>query len=229
MNRKILRVLIFMTMLAPIVGCGQSNLLDMDKKWIKELNLDSELIKELRKYTDSSFRVASGNIDAELGYKDAMNYKKFLEKNVIGVSFDATEDMAFKLISNLREKFREKGYFIYISEMNSGYSPEEVTILKTNDKFDLLRFEGTNGVNYDIYTEDIIARLTDWDKKFGLDIFATGFDAVQTYYINRPPDLEEFTKELYEFCPDIVDQGAGTLDELKLVVARTKQIYLWWD
>jgi len=201
----------------------------MDKKWIKECELDSELITELRTYTDCTFRVASGNIEAEFGYKDTMNYKKFLEKNIKGVSFDANEDIAFKLIYNLRKKFREKGYFIYISERNSGYSPEEMTILKTNDKFDLLRFEGTNGVNYDVYTEDIIARLTDWDNKFGLDIFVTGFDVVQTYCINQPPNLEEFTKELYEFCPDIVDQGAGTIDELKLVIERTQQFYLWWD
>jgi len=37
------------------------------------------------------------------------------------------------------------------------------------------------------------------------------------------------TKELYDFCPDIVDQGTGTMEALKLEITRTRELYLWWD
>jgi hypothetical protein len=229
MKLYLIRIFLIIT-LASNIGCGQnSKLSDDDKKWVSELNLDEELVIKLRTYTDSSFRKASGHIEAEFGFKDSTNYQKFLQKNIQGISFNASEDMAFKLTRNLAADFNEKGYFIYISEMNFGYSPDEITILKTNDVFDLLRFEGTNGVNYDIFCEDIITKLNLWDEKYGLEIFAVGFDVIQAHYKKSPSNLDEHATELYDFCPDIVEQGAGTIDELKLVIARTKQLYLWWD
>jgi hypothetical protein len=225
------RSYILILIIFPLFSCVQSqkHFSDDEKKLIEEYKLDTELLVELRSYTDSSFRRALGNAEASFGYKDSMIYKTFLNKDIGGISFNASEDMAFKLIYDLRRKFRERGHFIYISEMNSGYSPEEVTILKTDDMFDLLRFEGTNGVNHDIYTEDIIEKLEEWNQTYGLDIFAAGFDVVQAYYEKVPTDLNHHAKNLYEFCTDIVEQGSGTLEELELVIARTQQLYLWWD
>ncbi|GCC53520.1 DUF4253 domain-containing protein [Chryseotalea sanaruensis] len=225
------KIFILMLMFFSFFGCNQSKkqFSDDETKLIEEYKLDTELLMELRSYTDSAFRKASGSIDAELGFKDSISYSDFINKKIGGISFNASEDMAFELIQKLRKKFREKGHFIYISEMNSGYSPEEVTILKTDDMFDLIRFEGTNGVNHDIFTEDIIEKLTEWHHAYGLDIVASGFDVVQAYYENTPTDLNKHSEDLYEFCPDIVDQGSGTLEELQLSITRTQQLYLWWD
>jgi hypothetical protein len=36
-------------------------------------------------------------------------------------------------------------------------------------------------------------------------------------------------QHLYEFCPDIVDQGCGSVDALADELAMTGRLVLWWD
>jgi hypothetical protein len=211
-------------------GCGQSpKLSDNDKMLVSDLGFDSELVAMLRTMTDSSFSKASGNPDSELSFKDSMNYSAFISKNIVGISVRETPNNALAMVSKLRQDFEKKGYFIYISESNFGYSPDEVTVLKTNDKFDLLRFEGSNGINYDIFVEDVIAKLTIWDKNYGLDFIGVGFDFIQAGYTTLPQNINEYAQELYEFCPDIVDQGVGTVEALEKEIVNSGQLYLWWD
>jgi hypothetical protein len=39
----------------------------------------------------------------------------------------------------------------------------------------------------------------------------------------------EFAKEVYQFCPDVVDQGTETVEALASERKRTNRVYLWWD
>ena len=41
--------------------------------------------------------------------------------------------------------------------------------------------------------------------------------------------MKAFANEVYEFCPDIVDQGVGDVEKLAAGIAATKEVYLWWD
>ena len=34
---------------------------------------------------------------------------------------------------------------------------------------------------------------------------------------------------MYAFCPDIVDQGAGTIEDLTSDLERRNDFYFWWD
>lgn len=38
-----------------------------------------------------------------------------------------------------------------------------------------------------------------------------------------------FSEEVYEFCPDIVDQGVGDMKKLKDSIKVNKELFLWWD
>lgn len=202
---------------------------DDDSKIAEQLAFDKDIVDDLRKQTDSAFTLAESSADAEMSFKDSLDYKKFKEKNVSGLSFNVSEEMSLSILANLHDKFKSKGYLLYISENNSGYGPDEMTVLKTDDMFDALRFEGTNGINYDIYTDDIIAKLKVWNDQFGLDIFAASFDLVQARYIKMPPDMKAHAEETYAFCPDIVDQGTGSVVALQEETEKTQQLYLWWD
>ena len=200
-----------------------------DQKLLDELAFDKDLLGGIRKHTDSAFRVAESSADAEMSFKDSADYKRFKEKNVRGLSFSVSEEMSLSILADLHDKFKSKGYLLYISENNSGYGADEITVLKTDDMFDALRFEGTNGINYDIYTDDIIEKLKLWNDQFGLDIFAASFDLVQARYIKMPPDMKAHAEETYAFCPDIVDQGTGSVEALQEETQKTQQLYLWWD
>lgn len=213
-----------------LFACSQTNKLSKeDKNLINELGFDTELITKIRSLTDSVFVKTTGNPDAQYNFKDSVNFVDFQKKGLTGIKINTSQDKAIMIVKRLRDEFKSKGYYIYVSEFNFGYSPDIITILKTNDKFDLLRFEGTNGINHDIYVEEIIEKISKWDKSYGMKILGVGFDFVQAEYDRLPVDIDNYSKELYEFCPDIVDQGVGTVEALKSEVVSTRELYLWWD
>ena len=55
------------------------------------------------------------------------------------------------------------------------------------------------------------------------------FDWFEAAFETPPKDYTKFAREVYAFCPDIVDQGAGSVEELAKEIERTKSVYLWWD
>jgi hypothetical protein len=72
----------------------------------------------------------------------------------------------------------------------------------------------TNGINCDITTEDIIEKLTRWDKLYGIEISEVENDQVVVKFSRLPNDLEALASEIYEFCPDVIDQGYGCMDDI---------------
>jgi hypothetical protein len=55
----------------------------------------------------------------------------------------------------------------------------EVVIGPGSTQFDILRIAASDAVNYDKQTEDLVRVLQDWDRRFGIDIFAAETDTVQ--------------------------------------------------
>lgn len=226
-----IKLLLLISFLVIIVSACENKyyLTENDLKVISELDFNKELLEELRSLTENPFAVKNQNPDLDFIFKDSLNYVEFANKGLRGLTLFETEKNALDIVYKLRKKYAENNYYIYISETNFGFSPDEITILKTNDKFDMLRFGGTNGTNHDIYVENIIGKLKIWDNAHGLIFFAVGNDFLEADLNQLPNDLDAYADELYEFCPDIVDQGTGTLELLKKEVVRTRKLYLWWD
>ena len=44
-----------------------------------------------------------------------------------------------------------------------------------------------------------------------------------------PEDLAAFADEVYDFCPDIVEQGCDSVEALAEAIAETSTVFLWWD
>ena len=123
-----------------------------------------------------------------------------------------------------------------------------LAVIKTSDKYDILRAISVDGINYGLTTEDIIKTLQSWEKKYNLKfsiIFgvATGFEI----RLEEVPDnLKIFLKEAKEFCPDIKEavppdlrakyektdeKGILYLDNkaMETMIKETKKVYFWWD
>jgi hypothetical protein len=105
----------------------------------------------------------------------------------------------------------------------------EIVVLATNDKFDILRASKSDGINYDITNADLIEKLKSWDAKYGIDIWQAETDTVQLTLSKLPVDLVTFSQEIYEFCPDVVDQGSGDINDTVNYLKNERAIYLWWD
>lgn len=76
-----------------------------------------------------------------------------------------------------------------------------------DEGLDAVRAAFTNGVNYHVSHRDVLARLAEWRSRFS---FTVTYASRSTLHINLhtlPEDLDAFARELYEFCPDILEQG----------------------
>jgi len=140
---------------------------------------------------------------------------------------------------------------------------QKVTLARANSSENnmsaIIREAGTSAGNYDLDTDAIVERLTAWQSLCTFRIPSAGRDRVEIEFDTLPEDMEAFAKELYDFCPDLVEQGTGCIAELvesgedlspkmqKLIegvdfndenygleilkreVEQTKRIALWWD
>ena len=46
-------------------------------------------------------------------------------------------------------------------------------------------------------------------------------DTIEFTFLKLPAGLRAFCEDLYEFCPDIVDQGVGTVEALESEIRRS--------
>ena len=74
-------------------------------------------------------------------------------------------------------------------------------------KFDLLREQGTSAPNYDITTEQVIEKLSNWDDAYGIRLSDVGEDRVTVHFDRLPENLDALADDIDEFCPDAVAQG----------------------
>jgi hypothetical protein len=147
-----------------------------------------------------------------------------------GVTIDVPQSEAPQRVRDLQASM-PGGYLAFLSEMNFGIEgmPDQVSVLRASAPYDALEVMGTNGWNYGISPQDVIARLEKWDAEYGLTLRGVGFDWVEAEFRRQPRDMDAFAREVYRFCPDVVEQGTETVEALAAEMERSNTVYLWWD
>jgi len=74
----------------------------------------------------------------------------------------------------------------------------------------------------------LISKLRKYHRQCGIRIWQAETDTIQFTLDRAPRDPAVFAEDLYEFCPDIVDQGCETVEALEEIVQHLR-IFLWWD
>jgi hypothetical protein len=149
--------------------------------------------------------------------------------NAPGIVVSVPEDKTDHVLASLRRKLHPLNYMPFVVEMNDGLKIDRIGILKGYDQYEILRIMNTAGDDYDISNQDIIDRLKDWEKISSFDIIGADSEWVEVEFKAMPKDLNAFVEEVYDFCPDSVDQGQGSIAELAKEILKTKRLFLWWD
>ncbi|HEX3626931.1 MAG TPA: DUF4253 domain-containing protein [Verrucomicrobiae bacterium] len=82
------------------------------------------------------------------------------------------------------------------------------------DPFASIRSAQTGAPNFGMDTNDIVDRLIEWQKLCSFEITGAERDTVEIKFNTLPQDMDGFVAGLYEFCPDLVDQGTGCVQEM---------------
>jgi hypothetical protein len=168
--------------------------------------------------------VTADHIGRLIGF-DSQGYQIIASGIVVSVPEDKTDH----ILSSLRQQLLPLKYTPFVVEMNAGLKIEKIGILKGTDQYEILRIMQTNGDDYDISNQDVIERLKEWEIHSPFDIIGADNDWVEIEFRSLPRDLKAFAEEVYDFCPDAVDQGPGSTAELAKEIQKTKKLFLWWD
>lgn len=199
-------------------GCGAKDLSPKETELVNKLDFNIELMKELKKETKNGL-IQLPAIDQETA--------DVLDEFYNGIYASVSEEKANSIVKKLKEKFRAKGYLIF------AFTKEEdskcIGVIKGTNDLDILRYRRTDGINHDYENDDIVAKISEWNERFGLTVIGCGRDWLELEFKKLPTDLDAFSEEVYEFCPDSVDQGVGEVENLKALIKEMNGIWLWWD
>jgi hypothetical protein len=184
----------------------------------------SKIIKFDRRVLIMMKQESGGAIHRMVGY-DEDNFQIIVD----GVYVPVAEDKTDTVLAALRRKLIPMGYLPFVIEMNGSIKTDKIGVLKGTDQYEILRIMHTDGSHYDILNEDVIERLKDWEKTAPFTILGADNDWVEIEFKTLPRDLKAFAEEVYDFCPDAVDQGPGSPAELAREIRLTRKLFLWWD
>lgn len=182
----------------------------------KILNFDRKVLLLIK-------QEANGHIHRLIGF-DEDGYQIFAP----GIAVQVPEDRTDHILDSLRKKLPRQ-YMAFVVEMNEGMKTDTIGILKGTDQYEILRIMQTGGEEYDITNQDVIDQLKEWEKTASFAIVGADSDWVEIEFTSLPKDLKGFVEEVYDFCPDAVDQGPGSVDGLISDIKRTRRLFLWWD
>jgi hypothetical protein len=146
-----------------------------------------------------------------------------------GVVVSVPQDRTEEVLASLRRRLAPRKYMAFIVEMNEGIRTDKIGVIPGTDQFDILRIMRTNGGGEDISHEDVMERLKEWEKGSPFNIIGAENDWVEIEFKALPKDVMAFVEDVYDFCPDVVDDGTGTIPELARELKSTKRLFLWWE
>jgi hypothetical protein len=235
-DKTIMAQKLYLLLLTAIVVMSQScnsqttsksyKLTENERLICDSLRFDTTIIQDIRAYNTNKIEP----FHYSLG--------KFIEKDreiesdpifLRGLVFNEQNSKSYDIVFALKDNFLKKGYSIFLLESNFGNKLDNIAILNTIDKFSILKQIATDGINYDITNDSLISIIKNFDKKYSLELIGASGDWCEFIIHNEPKNWIEFAKEAYKVCPDIVEQGAGTIQALAEEMKKTKRLYFWWD
>lgn len=167
---------------------------------------------------------SDGHVRRLIGYNED-GYQVLADGLCVSVHLDKSGE----ILHTLRQKLRPFKYMAYIVEENDVIKAAKIGILKGTDPYLILRVMQTSGTEYDISTEDIISRLMEWEKCSSFEVIGAGNNWLELAFSRMPRDMKSFVKDVQDFCPDAVDDGAMGLVDLERNLLKTKRLFLSWE
>lgn len=133
------------------------------------------------------------------------------------------------LLEAQAERWLKEGVLLFRTRRNYMEGTDTLALLPTADWKRVLFARQTNGANYGLGPEDIIEWLEDLARAHPFVIEEIGWDTVGGRFASPPKDLAALAEHIYEFCPDIVDQGCETVGRLAQEIEQSQRFWLWWD
>jgi len=163
------------------------------------------------------------------GDVDAVDAKSFLAKQVSSASPTTVDVPVAPIGLEQRTQPPQRALPVTADHLGQGSLLILVPVTRPADALNALGW--THGVNYDLSEAELSAVLRSWENRFGAVLTTVDFDAIEVE-VTRPPGADLSVPvgyEHYGFCPDNIDQGAGTLSAYARAITGARTWSFWWD
>lgn len=152
---------------------------------------------------------------------------------VPGIRFKfVKENVAYEIIDRYFDKVKESGNYLYLTNLDfdeSFSSYYDVVIAPVSNQLELIKVVGTEPANFGFSNGDVVKWFKQKEAEFDFDIIVADVSRIEARLKTNPKSFIKLGKEIYEFCPDVIDQGHGDMDELVNYLRSTKHMWFWWD
>lgn len=159
----------------------------------------------------------------------AVDARSFLAKQVLSSGASAIDVPVTPITLNQRTQPPQRALPVTGDQLRQGSFLLLVPVTRPADTLNALGW--THGVNYDITEAELSAVLRSWEDRFGAVVTTVDLASIEVE-VTRPPGADLATAvgyEHYGFCPDNIDQGAGTLSAYARQISTARTWSFWWD
>lgn len=107
-----------------------------------------------------------------------------------------------------------------------------IALVPTDDATELPAMLSWGGWNANPAPAWHVAAFRSWADRYGAVPVVMRRDVIEFKVARRPETRDEalaLAREMYAYCPDIVDQGVGTVPALAATLMASDWWYFWWD
>jgi len=177
---------------------------------------------------DEASRAADFGMDAKIAAQLKVEGTSVERLGTDGLVIEAMSGTGDATLEQVRLQLHGTSFRAYLNVRNYGYGPDKIAIVRADD-LGYLAIVRTDGINRDVTHEQVIARYKAWNAKYGLVLVGAGQDWLEAKFRTPPGDWNAFAEEVAKFCPDVVEQGTGSVEGLAKEMAASNSVYLWWD
>lgn len=130
--------------------------------------------------------------------------------------------------STLEVQRRWPGCFVF--EPEYARETETVAIVPTERWQDVLALRQTDGINMGLAPSQVLKWMEALERRHPFQLRTIAQSTLAGVFLQPIPDPLAMAREMYAFCPDIVDQGCETVEGLADQLRKSPPpLYFWWD
>jgi ankyrin repeat protein len=175
------------------------------------------------------FVTAETETDEALRQPEATGAARF------NVEWNVLDAKVRRLLEDLRPRIAPLGAFLLDlgRPIGCGPSGKFVVLLPTTEPFTALAACGpAPGGDYGsdgLGRPDVVAWFRELNRTHPFTLWGAGRDFVEVSFRQPVDDADALAARIYDFCPDSVNQGAGTKGRLARNIREYARVYFWWD